>query len=142
MAMIMKRPKHSTTEDANKRAPELGLEFFDGLLIERRIILIELRDFLPAGWIVRIRAGLRRVRPLILLVFSETERSGSSSSSRMVDSVRSSNACLKPYAIALQQTDSICLCVRDPALAAWKNPPSVDASTSVSISPQFTPTGL
>jgi hypothetical protein len=31
----------------------------------------------------------------------------------MVDSVRSKQA--SPYAIALQQTDQICLCVRDPA---------------------------
>jgi hypothetical protein len=69
-------------EDADERAPELGLELFDGLLIERRIILVKLRDFLPSGWIrSSLRHGLRRVRPLILLVASETERSSSSSGS-------------------------------------------------------------
>jgi hypothetical protein len=56
-------------EDADEGSPELGLEFFDGLLVERWIILIKLRDFLPAGWIrSSLRRVLRRVRPLILLV--------------------------------------------------------------------------
>jgi hypothetical protein len=41
-------------EEADKRAPELGLEFLDGFLVERRIILIEFRGLLPAGWIIRI----------------------------------------------------------------------------------------
>jgi hypothetical protein len=45
-------------EDSNARVPELGFEFFDGFVIERRVIvLFQVRIHLPTSWILRILAG-------------------------------------------------------------------------------------
>jgi hypothetical protein len=59
-------------EDSNERVPELGFEFFDGI-----IILVEVQIRFPAGWILQICDGLDVL--LILLASFKTESSSSSS---------------------------------------------------------------
>jgi hypothetical protein len=73
--------KLRVVEDLNERVRELGSELFDGFSTEWRIVLLLLdnRILLPSSWILRILARCDVLLLLILIIFSETERSSSSS---------------------------------------------------------------